>query len=55
VSDYEQLLDEFLDQDLVLNWRKLYEQEVEYQRTHVAQQEEEKPMEEELDEDLGDS
>jgi hypothetical protein len=30
VSDYEQLLDEFLDHDLVLDRRQLYEEEVEY-------------------------
>jgi hypothetical protein len=30
VLDYEQLLDEFLDQDLVLSRRQLCEQKVEY-------------------------
>jgi hypothetical protein len=54
VSDYEQLLYEFLDHDLVLDRRQLYESEVEYQHAHIAQHEEEEPMEEELDEDLGD-
>jgi hypothetical protein len=54
VSDYEQLLDEFSDQDLVVSQNQLYAQEVEYQRTHVTQLEDEEPMEEELEEDLGD-
>jgi hypothetical protein len=54
VSDYEYLLDEFLDPDLVLDRRQLYEEEVEYQRTHVAQPEEDEPMEEDLEEELGD-
>jgi hypothetical protein len=53
VSDYEQLLDEFSDQDLVVSRNQLYAQEVEYQRTHVAQLEDEENMEEELEEDLG--
>jgi hypothetical protein len=54
VSDYEQLLDEFSDQDLVLNRRQLYNDKVEYQRTHEEPWEEEDPMEEELEEDVGD-
>jgi hypothetical protein len=53
VSDYKQLLDEFSDQDLVVSRNQLYALEVEYQRTHVAQLEDEEPMEEELEEDLG--
>jgi hypothetical protein len=44
VSDYEQLLDEFSDQDLVLSRIELYDDEVEYQRTHEEPWEEEEPM-----------
>jgi hypothetical protein len=54
VSDYEQLLDEFSDQDLVVSRNQLYAQEVQYQHMHVAQLEDEENMEEELEEDLGD-
>jgi hypothetical protein len=54
VSDYEQLLDEFLDQDLVLSRRQLYDDEIEYQCTHEEPWDKEEPMEEELEEDVGD-
>ena len=52
VADHEQLLDDFSDHDAVLERRRQYDAEVEYQHAHPP--EEEEPMEEELEEDLGD-